>query len=295
MNRIILAYLCATALASPALAADGTPYVGIEAGVIKPRTSDVDRQFSGGQYGDFLDVRHKLGYDVDGILGYDFGMFRLEGELGYKRARHKSLVIDSNAAGPLPSAVVPGGSYGDSGRTTVKSAMVNALIDLDVAPGTSFYAGGGAGYASISTTIVGLIGPSATPVLRTDYHLKDNDLAWQVIAGARTAVSPNVDFGLKYRYFSAGTLKSDANGQLGPVFAGTRSFVQSHSLLASLIYNFNSPPPPPPVEAAPPPPPPPPPPATQTCPDGTIIEAMAACPPPPAPPPPPPPAQGERG
>ena len=36
-------------------------------------------------------VKNKTGYDVDLIGGYDFGMFRLEGELGYKRAKLKNV------------------------------------------------------------------------------------------------------------------------------------------------------------------------------------------------------------
>ena len=33
--------------------------------------------------------KHKMGYDVDVVGGYDFGMFRLEGELAYKKATRK--------------------------------------------------------------------------------------------------------------------------------------------------------------------------------------------------------------
>ena len=40
-------------------------------------------------------VKNKTGYDVDLIGGYDFGMFRLEGELGYKRANLKTVNADS--------------------------------------------------------------------------------------------------------------------------------------------------------------------------------------------------------
>ena len=35
-----------------------------------------------------LDINHKLGVDGDMIAGYDFGMFRAEAELGYKRSHH---------------------------------------------------------------------------------------------------------------------------------------------------------------------------------------------------------------
>src|SRR6185369_15830224 len=265
-----------------AMAADGAGYVGAEAGLLIPRDhdpgSDVDRRFTGSTtWVDFLDINHNMGFDADLIGGYDFGMFRLEGEIAYKRAKHDKYEIDPNAPGPFPGGgtqpVVPGASIDADGRSSVLTGMVNALLDLDVSPGTSFYAGGGIGLARVSMTIDKL----GTQKL----HFKDTDnLAWQIIAGVRTAVSSNIDAGLKYRFLSAGTLKSDFFGA-PPGMEGRSSF-QSHSIMASLIYNF--------AAAAPPPPPP----ATQTCPDGSIILATSTCPPPP-PPPPPPVERGERG
>jgi hypothetical protein len=124
-----------------------------------------------------------------------------------------------------------------------------------------------------------------------DYRIRATDrLAWQLIAGARAPLSENIDAGIKYRYFSAGDfVDKDVSG------FQARTKLKSHSILASLIFNFGAaaappPPPPAPVEA---PPPPPPAPATQTCPDGTVIPATETCPAPPPPPPPPP--SGERG
>jgi hypothetical protein len=118
-------------------------------------------------------------------------------------------------------------------------------------------------------------------------------------------VSDNIDIGLKYRYFRAGRTRGTDTFPFaaGAVTCGTVACsggtidfnadnrFSSHSLLASLVYNFGA-------AAAPPPPPPPPPPpapvapATQTCPDGSVILATSSCP---APPPPPPPAPAERG
>ncbi|MES2146680.1 MAG: hypothetical protein V4491_02395, partial [Pseudomonadota bacterium] len=107
-----------------------------------------------------------------------------------------------------------------------------------------------------------------------------------------------------YRYFRTGKLNFNddfsfvgvAPASGGTVFFDNNSKFASHSLLASLIFNFGG------VEAAPPPPPPmvepvappPAPPAMQTCADGSVILATDACPPPP-PPPPPPVQSGERG
>jgi opacity protein-like surface antigen len=283
MNKFLLAAVAAAVVASPAMARDGSPYVGIEAGLLKAKDSDFDRRgplVNTTDWVNWLKVDHKLGYDVDFIAGYDFGLIRLEGELGRKRARHDEYAIDANAPGPFPAGVSRGGTYSADGRTSVTSAMINALVDFGNEDGLSFYAGGGVGLARVSSTIDRL-GDSK-------YHLRDRDVAWQIIAGARQAVSDNVDFGIKYRYFSAGTLKGGLYSQ--PFDA--RSFVHSHSLLASVMYNFGARVEP--VVVAPPPPPPAPEPvapATQTCADGSVILATDACPAPPvemAPPPPPP-------
>jgi hypothetical protein len=114
-------------------------------------------------------------------------------------------------------------------------------------------------------------------------------------------VTPNVDVGLKYRYFHTAKLSFNDAFTVNsvPFTTSARGNYDSHSVLASLVYNFNSSAPAPaPIPAAvpAPPPPPPPAPATQTCADGSVIPATAMCQAPPPPPPPPAPAQrGERG
>jgi len=284
MKKYLLLAFAAAVVSTPAAARDGSGYVGVEAGAFMPRDSDVDRRgaVTGGIWGDWLStVDHKMGYDLDLIGGYDFGMFRLEAELGYKHAKHKEYTVDSQAGGLLPAGVTRGATIDADGESSVLSGMVNALADFGSDDGFSFYAGAGVGLARVNMEIDQL-GDSA-------YQHKDTDsLAWQILGGVRTPISDNIDAGLKYRYFQANT-KGDVKGHA----FDARTSLKSHSLLASLIYNFGAaaaPPPPPPR----PPPPPPPPPATQTCPDGSVILATEACPVPPPPPPPPPPAP-ERG
>ena len=150
----------------------------------------------------------------------------------------------------------------------------------------------------------------------------EGDTAWamQLIAGARYALSQSVDIGLKYRYFRTSNVdlsdeplalagnsnRVNVGTATAPVFIDqvTNAVVitdfeqkfRSHSVLASLIFNFGGASEPPPMPMAPPPPPPPPPPATQTCPDGSVILATDICPaPPPVEVPPPPEAAPERG
>ena len=55
-----------------------------------------------------------------------------------------------------------------------------------------------------------------------------------MIAGVRKAISPNIDLGLKYRFFNTTTLKYGDSNNGGELKGSWRS----HSLLASLIYNF---------------------------------------------------------
>jgi opacity protein-like surface antigen len=307
LRKYLLAAAAAAAIATPAVARDGSGYVGVEGGILFPKDSDVDfagtyAYSEGGTY-DFVasyKTDYKKGYDLDLIAGYDLGMIRLEGELAYKRARHKSY---DNAVLVATSSEGDTFTYGPydadaDGKTTVLSAMANALLDFGNEDGLSFYIGGGAGWASTKYR-VSIDDPAVEDEFSVDLSgtAKDSGFAWQAIAGVRYAISPNMDVGLKYRYFRGNKVKESADFDTGDVSgtfdANTR--FKSHSLLASLIFNFGAaapPPPPPPVEA--PPPPPPPPPATQTCPDGSVILATEACPAPPPPPPPPPPAP-ERG
>jgi len=295
MRKLLFATAATLAfVASPAVARDGSGYIGVEGGLLFPNDSSIDvdpdptDDDDAGSFDSGLDIDYRRGIDVDVIGGYDFGMFRVEGELAYKRAKLDQLelstalqdLIEDEIGGPITEEDLDLG-----GRARVTSGMINALVDFGDDAGFGAYAGAGIGLAGVKVGV-------------DDDNDSDSALAWQLIAGLRTAITQNVDLGLKYRYFRTGRLnfenELDFDGE--PFDVGLRSRFSSHSLLASLIFNFAS--------AAPPPPPPPPPPApapvveqapaTITCPDGSVILATSSCPPPP-PPPPPPPSAGERG
>ena len=265
MKKYLLAAVAVAAFATPAAARDNSGYFGLEVGALFPQDNavrvDGENEF---------DVEYKMGVDGDLIAGYDWGLIRAEAELGYKRGEHDEYSDGSE-------------SIDADGRTSVYSGMVNLLLDFGNEESANFYVGGGAGIAW------GTVSLEADEEIEDRIVVKDSNLAWQVIAGVRVPAWTHFDIGLKYRYFSA--------GRIGDTFEGdsiSHRF-RSHSILASLIYNFAPPPPPPlPPAPLPPPPPPPPPPATQTCPDGTVIRASDACPVPPPPPPPPAP-EPERG
>ena len=263
MRKHLLAAAALSALATPAVARDNSGYFGIEVGGLWASDTDVEVDDV-----DLIDIDYKLGVDGDLIAGYDFGMIRAEAELGYKRAEHDEYQITDEGTE----------TFDADGRTSVYSAMANLLLDFGSDDSVNFYAGGGVGLAWSTVSIeVNEDGDDDRVVG------KDRNLAWQLIAGVRAPVWTHFDVGLKYRYFNAGTIDDVFDGD------DFNTKFRSHSLLASLIYNF-SPPPPPPLPPAPPLPPmapPPPPPATQTCPDGSVILATDPCPLPPPPPPPP--------
>jgi opacity protein-like surface antigen len=283
-TRLLLECIpAAAALSFPssAVARDAGPYVGIEGGFSFPNNlrgnasvdavgigfvclpgkalcDEVPEHFV---VNDAVAARLKRGADADVIAGYDFGPVRLEAELGWKRLTRGGLKIDAsfldyfNAALRRPSVPPDPGAPGMAGLTSsdfegldgkvvAKSAMVNLLADLAGPARFSFYGGGGFGRTWAKA-------------------LKDSDSAWaaQAIVGIRTSISPNVNLGLKYRYFRTGRLNFvggplEVSGNPYVAFAGGLMFVKrdsaaitpefggrlhSHSLLASLTFNFGPP------------------------------------------------------
>src|SRR3546814_18148142 len=109
--------------------------------------------------------------------------------------------------------------------------MLNALLDFGNDDGWNGYIGGGAGVARVKESEYQLAKYGSAFV-----DDSDSKFAWQAIAGVRRAITNNIDFGLKYRFFNVDAVKTVAvNG------ANMEGRIRSHSLLASLLYNFGEP------------------------------------------------------
>ena len=163
MRKLFFTAAAAVVIASPATARDGQPYVGIEGGILFPKNqdADIDVNFTTTQtpaaplapagpgntiFNNALGIDYKRGYDFDAIAGYDFGLFRLEGELGYKKAKLDDFEIDQDAIDALnialnrpstaPDPAAPGlaaltaGDFDLDGSVRVWSGMVNGLVDF---------------------------------------------------------------------------------------------------------------------------------------------------------------------
>ncbi|WP_439491511.1 outer membrane protein, partial [Blastomonas fulva] len=227
--------MASTALTTPALARDGQWYVGVEGGAMLVE----DIQFDVGAVNNGVTLDTDTGYDVGGIVGYDFGPFRLEAEVSYREADVtdvQSTVAIARGA-PLPALV---GRSNAVGSANVLAFMLNGLVDFGPDDGLQGFVGGGVGVARTDITAA-----ATNPGRAAFLNDSDTGFAWQILAGVRAPLSDSWDVGLKYRFFNSDSVSL--------IDAGGRDFdgrFRSHSILGSIIYNFGG------EEAAPPPPPP---------------------------------------
>ncbi|WP_156441212.1 MULTISPECIES: outer membrane protein, partial [unclassified Sphingomonas] len=222
--------LATTALATPALARDNAWYVGVEGGAMIVEDHDFDLSSTGQN---ILSTDNDYGWDVDATIGYDFGPFRVEAEVGYREAS-----VDAHQL-TIPVGGVPAGIYENpaTGDSSALSFMANGLIDFGPDDGAQGFVGGGVGVARVKYSDFGVL----PRVLLDD---SDTVFAWQVLAGVRAPLSDNVDVSVKYRFFNA-----DDVTVVAATGASLDSRFRSHSILGGLTFNFGEP-------AAPPPPPP---------------------------------------
>ena len=252
MRKLAIAVaLASTALATPALARDKAWYVGVEGGAMIIEDIHFNILAGTATTNDAAQVDHDYGYDVGGNVGYDFGVFRIEAEVGYRSANVDNYRSAVRTGAYLPNGTlafaVPGNFDYAGGRTSALSFMVNGMLDFGDDDGIQGFVGGGVGVARVKA--------SRYALNTNGSFLDDSDtvFAFQGIAGVRAPITDRIDATLKYRFFNSSQVKLiDVNGRT--LNAGR---FRSHSLMGGFTFNFGNPPPPP-EPAAPLPPPPPP-------------------------------------
>lgn len=268
-NLVIGMAMASTALATPAMARDDQWYIEGNSGIMLIE----DQQIDVNGVADNAKSNYRLGYDLAGIVGHDFGSFRLEAEVGYRTAKLKE--VSAGNAG-LALSPVAGGTFtrftdtrSATGDLNALSFMANALFDFGADDGMQGFFGGGVGVARVDMN--GRV-TANTPGIWND---ADTGFAWQLLAGIRAPLSSKWDVGLKYRYFNMPEV-----GIVDPIGRPLDTNMSSHALLGTLSYNFGGAKPTPapePVAVAPapapapvaPPPPPPAPPAPPVVPCNT--------------------------
>ena len=254
-NKFVAALLLSSAMAAaPAMARDGAAYVGVEGGFFDASDIEFDLADVDTTSDDPLRVKHSNGYDVGAVVGYDFGMFRVELEGSRKVAELNIVELNDSPVGFQGGGVtgrdpLAPGNYSDGtftsagGSTRIWAGMLNALLDIGGNDGVGVSIGGGVGYAQIDADIYQIYEPGVAFI-----DDKTEEFAYQGIAELYYPIARWVDVGVKYRYFRIPDYTQVARN--GTELDGK---FQSHSALATLSFNFGG------EEAAPPPPPPPPP------------------------------------
>jgi opacity protein-like surface antigen len=157
------------------------------------------------------------GFEFNVTGGYNFGMFRVEGEIGYQKNDIDKVngCFEGGFGGICVSDV------SSSGNATILSFLANGYFDFVNKTAFTPYITAGIGEARIKINDFSIervkIGDSA-----------DTVLAYQVGAGVAYAVNKNFTIDLKYRYIS----------MVNPEFEGMDAEISIHHVYLGLRYNF---------------------------------------------------------
>ncbi len=188
--------------------AAANPYVSLSAGVGFLTNSNGESEM-GGDYEDLIE--YSSGYVVNGALGLDADMFRLEGAVGYQVNE-----LDAFAGESMEE---------DSDvEVSILSFMANGYVDFE-SEGSSVtpYVMAGLGVATVAFDDDG------------EEVFDDTAFAYQFGAGVGIQATPNVIIDLGYRYFAT----SDIDGSELPDAPSDATIdIDSHNLMAGVRFGF---------------------------------------------------------
>lgn len=164
----------------------------------------------------FADINtdFKPGFGTGGALGYDWGNFRTEFEIAYR----KNTIDELQTLGtPVPS----------TGNFSALSYLLNVFYDFENSSLITPYIGAGLGFATINANnIVG------TGVINTDDD--DTEFAFKLSLGAAYRLTPEIDLQADYSYF--GTSDPEFNNSV--TGADFDSEFLSHTLGLGIRFKF---------------------------------------------------------
>lgn len=203
MKKLALSLLAAGVIAAPSLASAAEPYVSFSAGMGFMHNTDI--KADGEKFNDALE--YKTGYALEGALGMQMEMFRVELAGGYQSNK-----IDAFFDLDLDEA--------EEESVSVISVMANGYADLDMSDQIAPYvmAGAGMAFAEMSLDVEG-----EEPMSESD-----SAFAWQVGAGIGVQASEQIAVDLGYRYFATADLTLD----------DTKAKLDSSKLMLGMRYSF---------------------------------------------------------
>ncbi|WP_136513656.1 outer membrane protein [Geomonas edaphica] len=218
MKKTTLAILVVASLALPTLASAAPfrqgPYIGGFVGVTVPEKTDATSYDGTSVFNDRISF--EPGVNVGGVLGYDFGGVRFEGEVSYKDIRFDT--INDNAGGRFKVV---------DGSVDTTAFMANVFFDLRNQSPITPYIGGGVGFAALHLNDTYGYQTNGTGELS---YLSDDDVvfAYQVGAGLEVPLNRLLSLDLAYRYF--GTTEAS--------FLNTEMELKTHNATVGLRLKF---------------------------------------------------------
>jgi opacity protein-like surface antigen len=152
-----------------------------------------------------------------GAAGYDYGNFRIEGEIGYQTFNFDKITVHSEGTGNSNTNQVSvyvrdlsGGAFNETsafelaGKGNVTSLMTNAYYDITSTGGIKPYVTVGAGVAQVRYVGFGVNG-LPDPTNSNELNRQDSNtttLAYQAGVGIAVPVTSTVILDARYRYFA---------------------------------------------------------------------------------------------
>ncbi len=180
------------------------PYISGQIGAAFMADSDM------ADWSDSVTLEFEPGAANGFAAGFNFGAFRIEGELGYQANDIDKYKLNSYEYGDSYSSKV------SSGDMNVASLMGNIYLDFINPSNVTPYLTAGIGTATVELN---------------DFYTEDYDdtvLAYQVGAGLAFQINPHMTIDLKYRYFTTED----------PDFDGLKAELASHNVYCGFRYNF---------------------------------------------------------
>jgi len=218
MKRVLLIIIGYLAVLCYAPAAHcNNLYIGGNIGLALVNDSDLDindLQMMLGMPAD-VSIEFDKGFAIGGAVGYDFGAFRLEGEVAYQKSDLDKLTVSADGMG---------GSAKLSGDGTSLALLANGYYDFHNDSAFTPYVSAGIGFAKVSINDFG----SPSLEIPSSGDEDDTVFAYQVGLGLGYAVTDNWIIEVKYRYF----------GTADPEFEGLTAEFSSHNILAGVRFSF---------------------------------------------------------
>lgn len=228
VNLIIVAVLVTLLIPALCTAKQSRPggYMSAFIGASIPNDTTVNTDVFSPVIASFSDkVKFDPGINIGMTGGYDYGFFRMEGELSYKNSEINKIIDQADNY-----------SFRNvDGNLGVLAVMFNGFFDLHNDTPLTPYFGGGIGFATLYLSDT--YGTDTRGVTASRPLLYQDDLAsvfaYQIGGGVDIALNPALSLDLSYRYFGTSKARFDNSWNISTDFK-----FESHNAAVGLKIKF---------------------------------------------------------